>query len=237
MKKNNFNVAEYLNDVRNTFSGADGWNSSNFVDANDLSFNAEEISAAEGAAMGQLHEAPPLQMTIVNPTAAALVCTLFGSNINLNPAVTNFGSGAALTITPDNGVSYYQVLQQGMLEPFRIGKMRIQSTNTSQVVQTINSISTNFTGQSLSDPINMSATVSAYQQQLSITESTRAFDITGNTYLQFSVLANTTVIVTFFTQRSVNLAHGLNDKPVSKLYASPASAIQPLLVQKQTLLK
>ena len=109
-------------------------------------------TGADGADMGQIHEAPPLQFTIVNATTGALTCVLFGSNINLNPSVTNFGSATGITITPDNSVSYYQVLQQGMLEPFRIGKMRVQSTNTSQVVQTIQSVSTNMFGQELKRP-------------------------------------------------------------------------------------
>ena len=237
MKKNIFNVASYLNEARNTYSGADGgWGDSSFVDQSDLSFdagNAELYTGVDGKAMGQLHEAPPLQLTITNPTAGSLTCTLFGSNINLNPSVTNFGSSAGLTVVPDNSVSYYQVLQQGMLEPFRIGKMRVQSTNTTQVTTTISSVSTNYTGQSLTDPINMSATVSAYQNNTTITESTRAFDVTGNTYLTFTVLANTTVIMTFFTQRSVNLAHGLNGQAVSKLYANPMTGVRPLLVAPQ----
>ncbi len=233
MKKNVFDTQVYLNEARERFSGANGWDS-NFVDQNDLSFDAngaELYTGADGAAMGQLHEAPPLQLTIVNPTGGALTCILFGANINLNPSVTNFGSAAAITVTPDNSISYYQVLQQSMLEPFRIGKMRVQSTNTSQVIQTIQSTSTNYYGQSLSDPISMTSTVSAYQNQLTITESTRAFDVTGNTYLSFSVLANTTVIVTFFTQRQVNLAHGLNGISPSKSFLAPSTGVKPLLIK------
>lgn len=237
MKKNIFNVNSYLNEARNTYSGADGgWADPSSFDREDLSFDGDGVelyTGADGAAMGNLHEAPPLQLTITNPTAGSLTCRLFGSNIYLDPSVTNFGSSAGLTVVPDNSVSYYQVLQQGMLEPFRIGKMRVQSTNTTQVTQTISAISTNFTGQSLTDPINMSATVSAYQQQTTITESTRAFDVTGNTYLQFTVLANTTVIITFFTQRAMNLGLGLNGKPVSKLYANPTTGVRPLLVKSQ----
>ncbi len=228
MKKNIFDTKAYLKVARNgqNFSGADGsggWN--DFVD--------NELSAADGSnGLAQMeHEAPALQFTVVNNTAGTLTCTLFGANINLNPSVTNFGSSAALTVTPDNNVSYYQVLQQSMLEPFRFGKMRVSSTNTTQVQQSIQAVSTNYYGQSLSDPMNMSSTVSAYQNQLTITENTRPFDITGNTYLQFPVLANTTLLISFFTSMAVNSAHKLNGMDTLKTFAAPSTGVRPLLIK------
>jgi hypothetical protein len=226
MKAKIFDTKAYLNIARNNqnFSGADGWND-NFVD--------NDMHAADGSngLANMEHEAPALQFTIVNNTAGTLSCTLFGASINLNPSVTNFGSSAALTITPDNSVSYYQVLSQSMLEPFRFGKMRVSSTNTTQVQQSIQCVSTNYYGQSLSDPMNMSSTVSAYQNQLTITESTRPFDITGNTYLSFPVLANTTVLVAFFTSMSINAAHKLNGLDSLKKFAAPSTGVRPLLIK------
>lgn len=225
MKHEKFDTAAYRNAIQENFSGADGWD--NFSADPTMNFEGSPELNANGIV--DAPAAPELTFTVTNSsTTVSATCKLFGASLYLTD--TYFGSAATITVTPDFGVSYTQVLRDTSTAPFTVGSIRMQSSNTSQVTQGLTVVSTNIYGASKSDPINMVTAVSEYQQQLTIARSTKPFDITGDVYFSFPVLASTTVTVTVYVKNKVNIARQLEGRAVSGLYAAPNTGIKPLMV-------
>lgn len=233
-----FDVNAYRNSIQEQFSGADGWD--------NFSYENPAMNATGGPGIMQTNEgyaapgtggfespptqsAPELDFTVVNTsTTATATCVMFGGNVWLSDA--NFGSGATITITPDYSVSYAQVLRDTAINPFTVGMIRMQSSNTSQVTQGITVVSTNIYGATASDPINMVTAISEYQYNNQIARSTKAFDLTGDVYFSFPVLASTTVTVSVYTKRKVNVARALENRPSTGSYLPPNTGIKPVMI-------
>lgn len=218
-----FDINAYRNGVQEQFSGVDGgWD--NFSYENP----AMNFDANQGVA---LQEAPELDFTVVNTsTTATATCVMFGGNVWLSSAT--FGSDATITITPDYSVSYPQVLRDTAINPFTVGMIRMQSSNTSQVTQGITVVSTNIYGATASDPINMVTAISEYQYNNQIARSTKSFDLTGDVYFSFPVLASTTVTVSVYTKKKVNVARALEGRPSFGIYGAPNTGIKPVMVNQ-----
>jgi hypothetical protein len=136
---------------------------------------------------------------------------------------TNFNNAAGLNVAPgQTNVSYLQLLNQSGDQPFETSLIRIQSTNASQVTQIITITSLDANGQSVSIPLITSSYFSAYQQQSGIMDIPYALRIDGNVYLNFLVLANATVTLTFFPAAKVNSARDLSGKGQVQPYGAPA---------------
>ena len=232
--KNKFDVARYRAEAQENFFGADGWDSADggwdYADGNP-ELNADGDPELNANGVHEMPEAPQINFTIVNSnTTASQTCVLFGSNIYLNTSVSNFGSGAGITITPDYSVAYSQVLRDTGSAPFTIGKVRMQSTNTAQVTQGLTVVSTNIYGESAQKPVSMITSISAYQQQLTIAESETSFDVTGNVYFSFPVLAGVTLTCTVYIQSKVNVARQLVNAPIAGAYRAPKTGLRPALI-------
>lgn len=236
--KNHFDIDSYLRQAESEYSGFDGSDfdgDSNFTSNTglDLSFDGDDGFDGESNANGAsaAKQPSPYQVSVVNSTAGTLTAVLFGYNIY--QLTSNFGSAVGITVTPSQtNVSYLQLLSQSASQPFETSLIRIQSTNTAQITQIITITSSDANGQSCTIPLITQSYFSANQFQSGILDIPFALRVDGNTYLSFSVLANTTVTVTLFPSDKANLSRNLNKQGALQKYAFPAVpvAAQPVYV-------
>jgi hypothetical protein len=260
MKYKKFDVAAYRNAAQQNFSGADGWD--NFsgpamnadggwgADGDGYGVDGDGYGAdgvyygAEGNSMPSQpvrrqapvrHEEPALEIdfNITNASSSAnATVVMFGSNIYLDNTVVNYGSSTSVTITPQFGVGYAQILRDTSASPFTVGRVRMQSTNATQVTQNLTIVSTNIYGESYNKPVNMVPTISQYQFNPNITESNIPFDITPNVYFSFTILPSTTLLLSVFIKNKVNPAKNLAGKPATTAYGRPAvGGLKPLMIK------
>jgi hypothetical protein len=239
--KKHFDVDAYLRDAEARFSSASGeeWfegsefegEESHFSSNTNLDLGFEGDSYAAGAPMAALKQPSPYQVIITNSTPAVLLATLFGMNQYL--LTPNFGSAAGLTVqNAVPNVTYLELLQQSASQPFETSLLRIQSSNTSQITQTITITSKDANGQQAIIPLITQNYFSANQFQSGILDIPFAIKIDGNTNLQFPVLNATTVFMTFFPAEKSNLSRQLNGQNALQTYAAPSIPIaaMPLYV-------
>lgn len=222
--KAHFDVNAYLREAEAEFSGFNGSKDMySFDDNSELFFNADDLysaDAAEAVAAPVRRSPSPYQISIVNSTAGALNAVIFGKNIYL--LSTNFGSAVGITITPSQStVSYLQLLQQSGDQPFETSLIRIQSTNTAQITNIINITSTDANGQQCTIPLITQSYFSANQYQSGILDVPYNLKVDGNTYLTYSVFANTTVVMTFFPANKANPARMLAGASTLQKYGVP----------------
>lgn len=245
-----FDVQAYKEKAQESFSGADGdsnadgWGNAGgdpamsadgWGNMTDPSMGADGYSEAAGG----FADAPEYSFTITNSSTSAVTnatVTMFGGAIYTAPSgIVNYGSSSTVTITPFNGVGYWQMLQDSMVEPFTIGKIRVQCTNTSQVTQNIGVYSTNSQGSIYTEWLNMITTVNQYQFQNTISTWTGSINITKDVYLQFPMLANATpanatILITLYLKRKVNTARGLATGTVKSVgYKAPSGGLHPVM--------
>lgn len=177
-----------------------------------------------------MEESLELSFTISNRNLTKLRVLIFGGNISLS--LVNFGNQAGITITPDFGVSYLQVLRDTIKSPFTIGKIRMQSIATpEQVVQGISVISTDIYGDRQTEAIPMITSIDEYQEQLGIAVLEKSINMTGDVALQFDILASTTVLFTVFIKRKINSARILGNLNPMVAYKDGGTLIKPLLLK------
>lgn len=212
--KNHIDVERYLNEVEEEFSGFEG----HFDHGMDLDF-----SGAQGVA--QDIPAPvtpsPYQISVQNTTAGTLTAVLFGKNQYL--LSTNFGSATGIVVTPSQtNVTYLELLQQSAEQPFETSLIRVQSTNTAQVTQILTITSRDANGQECTVPLITQSYFSANQFQGTIIDVPYSVRVDGNTNIQFPVLANTTVTMTFFPAEKINASRALAGRSAVKQYGAPS---------------
>ena len=234
MKHEKFDTLAYRNQIQEQFSGADGWD--NFR-GGAPEMNVDGGPEMNAAGMEAMVEAPELTFTITNSsTTANATAVLFGAGLFLSD--TYYGSSSTITITPDFGVAYTQILRDTSTSPFTVGQVRMQcSANAAQVTQGLSVVSTNIYGDSSTKSINMVTNISEYQQQLTIARSTRPFDVTSDVYFKFVVLPSTTVTCTVYVKNKVNIARQLVGQAISGQYDSPNVGIRPVMVDSHGGLK
>lgn len=236
-----FDVQAYKAKAQENFSGADGdWSGmtdpSMSADGGWGNMTDPSMSADGGHAFAN---APEYSFTITNSSTGATnaTVTLFGASIFTAPiGVVNYGSTSTVSITPFNNVTYWQMLQDSMVEPFTIGKIRVQCNgNASQVTQNIGVYSTNAQGSIYTEWLNMITTVNQYQFQPTISTWTGDINVTKDVYLQFPMLANATaenatILITVYLKRKVNTARGLSHGSVGSVgYKAPIGGLHPVL--------
>jgi len=225
MKK--FSMNEYLENAQERFSNFDAFDFEeeyNGIIPDDLDFDGRNAEAYPIDSVGAPVSPTPYQISIVNTTAGQLNAVIFGKNRFLQ--TTNFGSAVGITITPSqSNVNYIELLIQSADNPFETSLLRVQSTNTSQVTNIMTVTSKDANGQQCDIPIVTQSYFSANQFQSGIIDIPFNLKIDGNTYITYPVLANTTVIVTFFPKDKVNPARPLSGRPSMKPYGAPAVAI------------
>ena len=216
--ENKLNINAYLAEVDGNFSGFDGFGGNSDVNnyGGDINF-----SGGVEADMPRATSPTPYQVSVVNSTAGTLTMVLFGRN--KNSQLTNFGSDVGITVTPSQtNVSYIQLLQQSAEQPFETSLIRVQSTNTAQVTNTLTVTSTDANGQTCSTPVIIQSHFSAYQFQGTIVDVPVRLRVDANTEIASLVFANTTVIYTFFPAEKVNPSRALRaGVGAVKAYGSP----------------
>ncbi len=228
MKNKNFNIDAYMKSVESQFSNASGeYNFDNNTEL-DLSFDAQPMAQV------QLKQPAPYQVSVTNSTGGSLTAILFGKNIY--EQAVNYGSAVGITVTPAAGVSYIQLLNQSASQPFETSLIRISSgtatTGIVQVQQALSIVSSDASGQSATIPLFPTSYFSANQYQSGIIDIPYNVKIEGNTYISFTVLANTTVMFDFFPMNKFNSARNLNGQSALQQYATPnvPVAAMPLYV-------
>lgn len=234
MYNNKFNVAGYLADAERAYSNANGHAYMDFSTQSDVFLGADGSGApcANGPIIGK--KPNPYQLNISNTTGGNLTCILFGHNYYLLTA--NFGSATGITVTPSTtAVNYLTLLTQSASQPFETSLIRVRSSNTSQVTQQIGLTSVDANGQQLTIPIIVENYFSANQYQSTIVDIEYNMRLDGNTWLSFTVLANTSLTMTFFPASKANVAHVLSGAPALQQYAAPAVAVtaSPVYVKPQ----
>ena len=239
--KNHFDIDAYLRQAEAEFSGFDGDSfdgDSNFSSNEnlDLSFDGDGFdgdsfdgdSNANGG--GAPRKQPsPYQVSITNSTPNPLLATLFGKNQYL--LTPNFGSAVGITVIPSqSNVTYLELLQQSAEQPFETSLVRIQSVNTAQITQIITITSKDANGQLCQIPLITQSYFSANQFQSGILDIPFGMKIDGNTNLQFSVLGNTTVTMTFFPSNKANISRNLNGQGALQNYAMPSVPVAAMPV-------
>jgi len=215
------NIEGYLQNVDNNFSGIGG------MDIDDMYFSGADAQQMAAPRMAAPRTTPnPYKITVVNSTAGSLTAVLFGLNQYL--LTTNFGSGAGLVLTTGQpNVTYLMLLQQSAQQPFETSLIRIQSTNATQVTQTLTVQSTDANGQTCSVPVDVQSSFSANQFQSGIVDVPYSVTIDGNTNIQSTILAGATVVYAFFPKEKVNTSRALGGRNASavKQYSAPSVPI------------
>jgi hypothetical protein len=213
----NFNIDRYLDDAEERFSG---FNGTDDFDDFELGDYADDWSMADGGGVQTMKSPSPYQVRVTNTTGGTLTAVLFGLNQYL--LTPNFGSAAALVVEPAQAnVSYLELLQQSGSQPFETSLIRVKTTNAAQVTETLNITVKDANGQFAGYPLITESYFSAYQQQSGILDIPFTLKIDGNTNIQVSILAATTVTFTFFPAEKVNTAKGLAGQSPLQVYGNP----------------
>lgn len=176
-----------------------------------------------------------LTFTIDNNTISNKTCIMFGANINLATVPDPFAGRTAgilprNRITPDFGVSYTQVLYDSVKNPFTVSEMRMQSANVDQVTNGILVSSFDVFGDSRNSSINIDE--SEYQESLQISRIKKEFHITQNVYFSFVILPLTTLVLTLYITKRVNLPLRYQEEEVSN-YPLTGSGLKPLMIKNK----
>ena len=234
MKRKNFNIGSYLHEVEEQMLGFHGNEYESEINADGNNSYGTEMYQANGpGAPVQAGGSPnPYSVTIVNSTAGTLNARLFGYNIYQQ--ATNNGSDVGITITPQASISYIQLISQVASEPFTTSLIRLQSTNTSQVQQTMTVTKTDAAGESYTKPIFSQNYISSFQEQGGIIDIPYKEIFDGNTTLLIPILASATLIVTFFPLDKFKPSNIVAGRPGLKEYGAPRLSygvpLQPVMV-------
>jgi len=199
IKRLSMNVVEKYNREANgneEFVGFDTWS--------DIDWNM-----ASGQVASRSTE--PYVLNIANAGAGTETAIIFGRNRFVGQA--NFGSGANITITIGvAGVPYEQLLQQSASEPFEIVKVRLSSSSTTQLDQSMTFVKTDSNGQSAQTPITVTSYLSPDQFQNSLRDIDYRMQIDGNTHIAYPILAGQSVTMSIYISAKVNIAKPLQAK-------------------------
>ena len=193
----------YINGTER-FSGYDSYDSaegdmSYFDDGDDMSsFDDFASSDAFSFASGSQNVAvsDPYVIQYVETAGLNSTAVLFGYNDFFG--AVNFGNPAGITVTNLQGGTYGRMIAQSNNKFFKIGKWRFQSASSAQLAQTLTLTHVDANGKTYSTPLNLSIMRDAYQQQSDILDVTKPLTIDGNTFINFTLLANTTLVISMF---------------------------------------
>jgi hypothetical protein len=178
------------------------------ANANEMFLGFEGIQDADNqlymaSGAGSAKSTEPYTISVTNAHATeAQDAIIFGQNLYGN--VSNFGSGANITIANTSGFSYFQLLTQSAFQPFEVVKMRITSTNIAQLDVPFTLSKADADGRAETTPINTTSYLSPNQNQNNIRDIDRNFTVDGSTFLRYRVFALTTVTMAFYIAAKVN---------------------------------
>lgn len=164
-------------------------------DGDSYDSDGDAMSYASGN-QGALPVSDPYVVSYNNTTAGTLTAILFGYNDYFGSAT--FGNPVGITITNLQGGTYGRLLAQSNNKFFKVGKWRFQSSNASQLTQTLTLTHYDANGKQYSTPLNLSIMRDAYQFQNDILDVTKTVTVDGNTQISFPLLATTVLTISIF---------------------------------------
>ena len=220
------NVRKYLasaqRNAMESFANADG-----FID-DDLSFTGDDFFRNAGGDMMGGGSAPTSQPYIVDVTSTSASAVpnfeILGSYQYINNAGFTAGGDLVIgSITISSGISditYREMLYQFMNQPFSVGLTYIQSSSSSQILETI-SVNTRDSNGNLAQK-TLVPTIDPYQQQTNILAMKYAYRIDGFTKLIIrQVLQNASLKLYFYPADNINLSRALGGNAVAKQFGNP----------------
>jgi hypothetical protein len=201
LKRLSMNTVEKYDRVAN--------NNEDFVGFDSFEDLGDEFSMASGTVASRSTE--PYVLNIANAGGATETAIIFGRNRFVGQP--NFGSGANITISMGvASVPYEQLLQQSASEPFEIVKVRLSSSSSTQLDQSMTFVKTDSNGQSAETPITVTSYLSPDQFQSTLRDIDFRMQIDGNSHVAYPVLAGQSVTMSVYIQAKVNIAKPLIGK-------------------------
>lgn len=202
-------------DYANNFSNANGWDG--FVD---------QYNYMDNGGVGAVHsnanpaDSLPYVLQIANSTTDNVSnVVILGANQNTVGA-TNFGNVAAITITMNSGATtYQQFLENIKSQPFKVGLMHLQSSNANQPFQVLTFTQPNANGTSTTWPV--SPILDPNQNQSGVTIVKNKFVVNAWTQISTTILASATLTMRLYPMTELNVARGIEARPVEKGYGAP----------------
>lgn len=245
----NSNEKELLNAINGTerMSGFDSYdnyegdmNYFDDFDGDDFdNFDGDDFSYAAG---GQAPQAisDPYVIQYTNTGASDVTGTLFGYNDFF--LASNFNNPAPInTPVTLQGGTYNRLIAQTQNKPLKIGKWRFQASQAgatnnvaAQLSVTVTIYQVDASGKQYSVPLNLSIMRDAYQQQSDIIDVTRPVTVDGNTYLQFTVKATTSLIISAFPIEIISAKSRLNGGASVNMARAPRLSgknVAPVIIQ------
>jgi hypothetical protein len=166
----------------------------------------------------------PYIIQISNTGSAVANFNVLGSYEQLSDTAAftsgNFISGNVTISSAIPNVTYQQMLYQFMNNPFSTGLTYIQSSSSTQLLETISVQTKDANGNVAQKPLV--PTIDPYQFQTTVLALRFGYRIDGYTRLILnSILASTTVKLYLYPADNINLARGLSGRAVSKDFSSP----------------
>lgn len=221
--------------VNESFVGADG-----FFD-DDMSFAGDGVFSYADGMSAAAPTSQPYIIVVTNNSGVAVsnfdilyayqylfggaTTTINGASVTgtftANGDLTLAGSGINVTISSGiPNVTYRQLLQQTINNPFSVGLTYLQSNTTGQVLSSLNLTTKDANGNTAQKPLI--PTIDPYQQQEKIVAMRQMYRVDGYTGLTINTLfASTTANIYLYPSDNINLARGLAGKPVSRQFGNP----------------
>ena len=226
----------YINGTER-MSGFDSYDSyegdMSYFDDDDMSFyDGDTMSYASGAGASAAVSDPYVLQVQNTNTSTAYTATIFGFNDYFG--TTNFGNNAAIVITSLQGGTYNRMIAQTNNKPFKIGKMRFQSTVASNIAGTVTINHVDANGKLFQTPLNLSIMRDAYQQQSDIVDVSRPITVDGNTFLTLSVYQGSTIVISFFPVSIISPKAKLNGGMFDNKARAPRLSgknVAPVIIQ------
>lgn len=210
-----FGEANYF--ANENYSNFDGNEWRYFEDRYDY---MDDYNYANGATNFQPAASLPFVLNVANSTTDDVSnVVILGANENLYGA-TNFGNAAAITITMDDtNVTYTSFMESIKSEPFKVGLIQLESSNSSQPYKKLEITQKDPNGRVLTTPI--SPVKDPMQNQAGVTNVKYQFTVNGWTKITTTILASATLTVRLYPMEQIDVARGLHGRNVAKGYAQP----------------
>jgi hypothetical protein len=168
----------------------------NFSYADDDMSYADDIMSYAGGPGAASPVSDPYVIQYQNTGLTNQTAILFGYNDYFN--AINYGNPTDIIITNLQGGTYGRLIAQSNNKNFKIGKWRFQSTDQTQLSQTLTINHVDANGKQYSTPLNLSIMRDAYQQQSDILDVTKPVTVDANTYVSFLLIAGKTLVISMF---------------------------------------
>jgi len=215
----------------NSYDSAEG--DMSYFDNDDMSyFDNDNFSFANGGGSMNVGVSDPYVLSYQNTATSTATAIIFGFNDYFGS--TNYGNATQLVITSLQGGTYGRMIAQTNNKPFKVGKLRFQSTTTTNIAQTLTINHVDANGKVFQTPVNLSIMRDAYQQQSDIVDVTRPITVDGNTYLTIPVAGSSTLVISFFPVSIISPKAKLNGGAFDNFQRAPRLSgknVAPVIIQ------